>query len=427
MKTSRWSLIAVATVGLLAGALYGFGSAGQSATGGGTDSPQQARPAVKSVERDLSEPRRAAGKPDGPARHDFAALRKWQLDRGPGNSGWQVQLERLDKGELRALLTDSVSDAPTSDGGIMTAAAKELFRREGMAALDWGKSLPPDQRKTVMYFLLAAAVAEDPAQAKPWITEFREEIGSSNADSLIHKAIIGATSRGAEDLIKLKELYGDQIRSISFPQGALPEDFDFHRFFTGLPPSGNAGTLEAFQYWVAKDKEAAWSGFKELLDAQTKGSMTYFSSLFTGAAAVEGEAKAAEWLIPKLAGLSATDREKALSSFGFNGQVSVETVQALMPILTSDEDRRAFALRAMNPYGNPAATIATLKGLPTEELRAEVLIANLQRSGIGKSPPTPQSQKTIDFFESAMEGAGLPPETRQRVRDSIKPPAEKEQ
>ena len=405
----------------LAGALAGFLVMYGKDASGGESSPAamgQARP----VEQVQAIPPTA--NPDaGPAKHDFAALLKWSKQRESSGTLIAREMERLDKGELRALLIELAADAQGDlqrSGRALHFAAKELFKREGAAALEWADALDDGLRKKLYPRVLQAALESDAIAYKAKFDEYAKEFGDGVARSLIYPMIGGATERGAEDLIKLREVYGDALKQFMLPMGTLPDDFDFHRFFTGMTGSSiREGMGSTFQYWSAKDREAAWAGFKELSASGKPGVAGYFPCLFDGVAAVAGPAKAAEWLAPKLVELPEEQRSKALASFGLSGPLESETVATLIPLLGSEADRMKLAQRAVaaSTSGSPAGA-AALAALASDEQRADVLLNHVRTYGFEKMPPSSRNRLRGEL-EKMMETVKLPEAMRSQVTAEI--------
>lgn len=267
-------------------------------------------------------------------------------------------------------------------------------------------------------------LASDPStgswDAMKWMGgRFRTEFGAGAITAFAHPAIQGATGRGAEELIQLKESYGDLLDGAGFPQGTYSEDFDFHRFVTSGMTSGMEA-IEPFQYWSAKDKEAAWAGFKEVLEKDRSISVMYFGSVFTGVAAVEGEAKAAEWMMSKLDEIPADARKSALSSLQQGGALTGQGVESVMAALPNAADRATFAGSLISPNQvNPLGTIA-LEKLPVEERLQAVVNAATSNQGWARGD-TPEAKKARANLDAVAERAGLSVEQRAQVSAILAP------
>ncbi|MEK7951566.1 hypothetical protein [Luteolibacter soli] len=410
------SFTSVALAGVLAGYL------GMRAKSASENAP--ALPAASAKVADAARVSPQAVDPDaGPAKHDLASLLKWCRQQEISGSRVEREIERLDKGELRALLVDLAGDGqadPQVSASTAGVAAKELFKREGAAAFDWVAGLDEGIRKAVYPRILEAALVSDPIAYKDRFEAYKKEYGGPAASAFIYPMIGGATERGAEDMIKLQEAYGDALKQYMVPVGTLPEDFDFHRFFTGLPASSNDSMRNTFLYWVAKDREAAWSGFKEVTKGGAPGTNSYFPALFDGVASVAGPAKAAEWLAPKLAELPDEQRARALGAFGMMGPLETQMVTAIMPLLESDSDRMTLAQRAVvASAGGSKAGVAALTALASDEQRTEVLLNHVRTFGYEKMPPASRDRFSGEL-EKLMEKVNLPEAMRNQVTGEIK-------
>lgn len=335
------------------------------------------------------------------------------------------EMERLSISELKSLILDcgvnegKYGEETRAGWSIFNAASEELYRREGEDALKWADGLEAEDRKLVLTWVLRQAAFENPELAKPWIERFRTEFGAGAITAFAHPAIQGATGRGAEELIQLKESYGDLLDGAGFPQGTYADDFDFHRFVTSGMTSGMEA-MEPFQYWSAKDKEAAWEGFKEVLEKDRSIFASYFGSVFTGVAAVEGEAKAAEWMMSKLDEIPADARKSALSSLQQGGTLTSQGVESVMAALPNAADRATFAGSLISPNRvNPLGTIA-LEKLPVEERLQAVVNAATSNQGWARGD-TPEAKKARANLDAVAERAGLSVEQRAQVSAILVP------
>ncbi|RYD64181.1 MAG: hypothetical protein EOP83_10390, partial [Verrucomicrobiaceae bacterium] len=107
--------------------------------------------------------------------------------RKPGDL--QAALERVDVATLRTVVLDQYRFlAAMTDGGkkrkshqdLYTAAMNELWKRQGIATLEWAANLEVTKERAMMTkSLLRRALKEDPAAALPWMQKYHAEFGRS--------------------------------------------------------------------------------------------------------------------------------------------------------------------------------------------------------------------------------------------------------
>jgi hypothetical protein len=175
--------------------------------------------------------------------------------------------------------------------------------------------------------MVKAAVAATPEIAKKWVDRVREVCGNGAAADLDCEAIISATGRSAEELLRVHKLYGDRLEGFSFPQGSYADDFDFQLLFSGMPsPSDREADLEdAMAYWAAKDQHAAWAEARDALGKRGKEAIGYFEAMFNGIAVAEGDRKAAAWVAAHLEEVPFELREEAMRSLIRKSRLAVTT------------------------------------------------------------------------------------------------------
>lgn len=305
---------------------------------------------------------------------------------------------------------------------ILSAAAAELFRRDGEKALDWANGLEPASgRQTLLNQMIIAAATELPGTAKPWISRYNTEFGESIYHEFAWAAVTGATSRGAEDLLRLKKLYGDGLNGCPFPTGPYPDGFDFRLLVTSLP--FDPDLRASLACWTARDRDAAWVGIKEVIERDGNLSADYFGSLFTGIAATEGDGKAARWMASKLDELPPYLRERAISSIltsELRENASYESVMAELPV---ESDRITLAASLVSPGGNSRAAVGALRLLDAESAQADALA----RAAVGFSrmiadTGNPESGKVLEYFDGIMDDLNLSPVSRKKITTSLHTP-----
>jgi hypothetical protein len=411
-------LIVLGTVGLGLGVLGGryvvksrFSGAESAST---LDRPSPA-------ERPTLVPTQTVGKAD--KARNLAALLRFVEQPRAGILELKRELERMDIAGLQGLITDlqntpMVQDddaSPLAGQTLRRLAISELFRREGERSLEWAAGLADATiRRSVLGQFVGLAAHDTPELAKPWIDRFCEQYGENRALWFASPVIIGATGRGAEDLVRVWELFKGDFGSYAFPQGDFPEGFDFRRLITALPNA--PGNPRAIAYWAALDRDAAWAGVKELIDTQGIGA-SFFSSLFVGVTAVEGNREAAKWIVGKLDALPEASRESAIRSLVQQPESrQAETVQILMAELTKESDRVTLASQMVSPFLNVAEGTVALEALGSQAARvaAVTVVAKTYRR-TAQDTTDPNSARVRNFLEATMQQFQFTPAAREQV------------
>ncbi|MEK7951573.1 hypothetical protein [Luteolibacter soli] len=369
-----------------------------------------------------STPRESTG-PIKQQKHDLNTLIKWQsrLADSP-NPDAQRELERMNAPALRDLITRMTavfSDSRNPDWQaarqVIVMASVELFRRDGEAALEWAASIDGD-RELMLASMLEDAAFDSPDLAKHWIERMSgaDQFHKSWAGGVVSRAIAGATSRGADDLLRLRASYGDLLGDIAFAPGPFPPGFEFQKLFTSL---GNEIQLTAMvQYWTATDREAAWKSVKESIDSGGKG-IRYLNGLFTGVAALEGSDSATKWLIPRIQALPENIRPEAITTLSQYGILSAESVSSVMASLTQEEDRIAFAKQLVTINNTSTGQdLAALRGLSSDAARSVVLLAAAGTFSEAMATAQPRHAKAFrTYFRKTMEALDLPKDSQAEV------------
>ncbi|RYD46394.1 MAG: hypothetical protein EOP85_07520, partial [Verrucomicrobiaceae bacterium] len=234
---------------------------------------------------------------------------------GPDFAGY---MERLGEDELRSLIGDlwaSGQSEPENIGvsdAAIRAAARELYRREGSAAMEWANNLPlKDGRKLVLKHVIVAAVEDSPAAAKSWVDLFQQKYAMIGENPFREPAFRAAGKKGVDALLEAREVMGDGIGE-SLVRGPLPDDFDFKRLLTEVRDTN--GLNEPLKLWAARDPDVVWKVLKEMDSGEPESAAKYFSSLFDGISQTQGEDAAAKWVAGRLSELPGELRQKALFS-----------------------------------------------------------------------------------------------------------------
>jgi hypothetical protein len=366
-------------------------------------------------------------KVSGDGKRDFATLVRKSPQILSKLSPVNRELERMNAGELKALMRElAISlkrELPAEEGqaaySVQQAAAAELWRREGPAALEWAAGIAAGEGKNGILSAILSEVTRDlPEIGKQWIERYRGEFGDEWAREFANCAIAGANGRGVDDVLKVMELFKDDMRGVPLNQGTYAEDFDFHRLVTSLPPGYNL--TETVKYWAARDKEAAWEGVREVMTTSGPGGGVYFASLFRGIVTLEGDEKAAAWTMTKLGEIPAGSREKAIRSLAMY-RLPNESASALIQAMPGENDRVYLVSELAQP-SRAAAALGALQALGLEKLQAQALVLTAARQAEYAARGNAPSRETLGFFTTTMDQLHFTPESRQMVEAALPHP-----
>ncbi len=360
---------------------------------------------------------------DKPRRDLDSLIRSRQQWERDGHSEIMRALERLGVAELKELIVgpsasedEATPEERQAAAQLAGAACAELYRREGLAALEWAAELPAsDERRRALMYLIHCAAREHPEITKPWMERFSQEFGDSTFMSFANAAIQGATSRGADALTELWELFDGKFGNNKFPQGRFADDFDFRQLVMELPQT--SGVTDAVSYWAAKDAEAAWAGTKEaILQRDLSGGTV--GAVYRGISTAKGEETAARWLAGALAELPDEKREQAVNSL-MTYPLTPEATKMLMDSLADEPHRRIIAQRSVFPFNrSPGPAAAALERMPDAE-RVEIVAESARTHRQGLQGPRGESAR--DYFESLMDRLHFTPDAREQVRSNFPP------
>ncbi|WP_035604433.1 hypothetical protein [Haloferula sp. BvORR071] len=420
MKASTFIIAAAGLLlGLLAGRMFPPGS-----TPGGK-APASTAAAVSPARSAPTGAKKPAISAD---KRSFAALCRLYPRIAKDNAEIRRAFERMDAAELHEALGSlaaeyAVVPAEQADGfsATMTMALEELYKRDGEQALLWADDLPNTlHRRWFLYQLIEAANYDSPELAQPWVKKLKsEEMSFAYGKATLN----GAVERGADELIRLQQLFGKDLRGQVGNEG-FPDDFDFKRLITGMPvPSSENGVSldQAIGYWAAEDRKAAWAGIEEAI-AKDQAAGCYVGGYFKGLCGMDGNAKAAAELAGKLGELPAEARDSAFQAL--SGGEYIETAMELIPVLKDEANRVKIAARYVDPHDNSDRGWRALEKLGSDALREQALTQVAQRYSQGLSDREGDEHTAMvrAYFAQAMEKTRLSKESRARVEAALAQP-----
>ncbi len=399
-----------ALAGIAAGWLAGKGVPVRDAAPAKPESPMAAS---RSAERQRSTSTKESSMP-----LNFASYVK-RVAKPAEKAEAEEAAARMSNGELREMLL-KLPEISWEKGQISKrdfvlyqagdALGAELFRREGIPALDWVASTG---KKEAFAALLKALCAADPAASKKYTITYHTAFPGGTGWEYAAAGVHAAALRGPAELLEVQKLW-DGTGFDNIPDFA--PDFDFAAFLAKAEPGRiPAGPLVA---WVGRDPEAAGAAIARGLKDGAEWDNVLGKAL-ESRALLAGEEEAARWIAPLIAGSSGYNREMAVSNLAQD--ISAARAAALVPALPEDRDRIQLALAAMrNDYNGKRNSLQILQALPSEELRVQALTEALAK----KDPRMRMSSREsrVAYLEKIAPKLGLSEAARQRVQAAI--PAE---
>ena len=359
--------LALLTGGLLLGRALSSRGADISAAGEPSAQASPARP-----DRQVK-PSRATGPAED--RHDLESLRV-RYRESTTRTTLGREMERLGTAELKALALEqrALMDAQntpedkTARGEVAQAALKELYRREGVAALEWAAGLEEGPgRKNALAGLLEAAIQREPGAAEPWLdryfTHYGKEGGANN--QLLSAGMKAAAARGVDEILRVHGMFSETDLINPLFDAEYPADFDFAKLHSAL--AAETDLSEAVAQWIARDKDAAWAAVKEDVEKRGAPAAEYFGAAVYGVVMKEGEEAGAKWAAEQLAELPEDRRADCLTRLDQENKLSAAGIGALVSHLPAAERKGVAEALIRNPQNQAKAFIA-LESLPRGEM-----------------------------------------------------------
>jgi hypothetical protein len=328
------------------------------------------------------------------------------------------ELERLSAGQLRDLITELA--ARSGSGGnsapdLMNPAAMELYKREGLAAADWITATIPEgaARRSLLGTVISLAAREHPESAKPWITRLEADYGRDAITGPMFNAVQGATARGAEDLVRLVDLFGkDYLSRTMIPQGECPPDFDFGTLYSGVVGKVNLRTT--VETWATRDADAAWQAVRNDLQTRGKPAAQYFESIMLGLISREGDAAAMAWGVEALKELPQEQRDLCLSGL-YTRYSTAQSISAAARSL-DPEAREQFASSLISMTAGNARVVGVLETLERDQLlRVLEDAASKNKNALGGTDGSYYSETLRQMFRDTERKFSLTEEEKAKI------------
>ncbi|MBK1883005.1 hypothetical protein JIN85_11300 [Luteolibacter pohnpeiensis] len=244
--------------------------------------------------------------------------------------------------QLEALIINPGVDEGLSFAGYPLAAqvretvAAEMFRRRGLACLDW----ITDSISDAVAITLAREVAKtNPDFAIQKLKGMGRYVGI--VPNMIQSAVINrAAMRSAPELI---ELLKDNKFSVQAVTNFAP-DFNFTEYINDMNGAGKV-TNSAWKFLAAKDPDQTRS---LLIEGLGGSSGNGFSAAVEGMAIINGETEAAKWYVSMLDEIPETTRKESLRMLALSD--ASPRLEAVFNGLQSEQDRAEFGANLLNNY-----------------------------------------------------------------------------
>lgn len=404
-RSKTWTSIFCAVAGLATGWLAGGRGISRS--------PSSSDPGKPAAVANAKRPERAS-EVGGP-RRDFASYAR-RVGHPEEQQEADAAVERMSSAGLRDLLLkappikwDTVQDAERYLLNLaVKAAAKELIRREGVAAFEWSDA---NGGKETRFAVLDALFAVDPASAYDRMRNFNFAYSGNLASAFPWTAMDGAAMRGADDVIAFEKLWnnGASLERIT----EFAPDFDFQRYLSGSDSIYGCGP--ALKKWTAEDPDAAGRAIVEGVAQNRKKWLTVLRDALEARAILDGEEKAAQWVGSLLAKMPPGSFRESVGEM--TASMTEGRADALVRILPQPEDQLAVAsVLAKAEYNAERIQVAALKALDSPERQAEALMDTVQTT---ERYPWTQSgfrERFSKRLDVLMDKVGMSEDQRTRVR-----------
>jgi len=252
--------------------------------------------------------------------------------------------------------------------GALRAAAGEIYRREGLPAVERAFGNGPADVAAAMIYELSR---NDPSRGKDYWLRYNKKFGGQGEWGFSGAVLDGAGMRGARDLLAAEKLAGN---------GAMPrtlsDDFDFRAY---LAESQNSSSTSVYGIWAASDPDAAAKALVEGIGTQAGWGDDRFAQALKGRAMRIGEEKAVEWICDALSRIPEKERKAALLRMA-NDDVPPSRVRALLDHLPVQQDKIALAVMAVGVSRMEKRNREVIVSSLPEELRVQVASEWMKRN-----------------------------------------------
>lgn len=306
---------------------------------------------------------------------------------------------------------------------------REIYHREGPGCL--ARAEQSGHPPTFGEFINCLA-REDALAAVDWLERFkkvvRDQHGNDDEETMdshirsemIHllPTLFHSALRQGEDVAL--ELH-DRLRPDIDRSGmtlTLPDGFDVGKYLGAQKPNEvlrNPGVSEFLEFWALRDRDAAFAFALRIAADAPPGSLDLPFAAFQGVCKMDGEQAAAGWLSDSLAGTPAEERARILNRFFEYQALSPAAYQAILSGLQDEADRIAFGGVIFHSRAALVAPLTYLETIDSMELRAGIIEFSAAKR-LKEALPPEEVARCRESYEAVMSAAGIPEESRARVR-----------
>lgn len=323
-------------------------------------------------------------------------------------------IERMNDEELRALL-EAWEDKPFLDlklrskmGMATKLAATELFKRQGIPALEWAEK---SGRKDLFSALVEAAACREPKVARAWFDRLVATHGAVSGAYVATAAKQAARMRGSADLLEIEALYKSNMIA------KIPEFADGFDHAGYLRNSADEFSCRAtLRYLAAADPAAAEQLIRDGLSGQGKVNWSYAgAAALEGRAAMTSEEEAVRWIGGVLGEVDQEARTPLIANIVGRG-TSDHRVEALIKGLPGDQDRLELARHLMMKLEPTGQALTALRAMDNDALRVRAIEYRLQAYDSAKLAEPSLRSEVGGKLETLMENLQMADGARQQVR-----------
>ncbi len=406
--------------GIVGGAAGFLLTAGPHTDGGGEAAPENQRDRAASPAVGRSGVSTSAA----PEERNFARLLELRKRETEEVRTIRAEIGRMDTGALPGLfeeLLHAMEESP-SPGMIhvLGLVSEELFRRQGEQAIEWAAELEGGLRQRALEAMLVASAKESTEVTARWFERLRKEsYGNQWGHRIVAAALRAAGERSAEDLIEAIKAYPMTSDLFFIPHYA--EGFDFAKMMANVP--FGHGAREAFRYWAAKDKEAAWAAMKSQWEQGNKDFTLGLGPMLGGVVAGEGTDAALAWLAPRLDEIPPELRRDIMGNIIRQNSLLPEEYADLVRALPTKEDRLHFATSTFAAFGNINEVHAVLGAMDRPE-QVEAILEGARGYGdfyqsVKNDVRDERAGEIADYFDRIIAAHSLGDEDRARALEAL--------
>lgn len=229
---------------------------------------------------------------------------------------------------------------------LQRSALAELWKREGVASLDWAIGREQKvNRLALVEGLLLEGLKDSQPDVLTWLETHRSRVREMFFSiELFSLAMAGALENGVEEVRRVHGMFPNGGRIDPFQKATFPDDLDFDGIYTGLL-SRNINMNSFLKEWAFRDPDSAFAAIKRDMNSFRLYEFYHGMpqiSIMMGAIAQKGERAGIEWFIEQMAPSIMADPSIGYSLPSNLGatQLSTEGVSSILSSMGSDMTMR---------------------------------------------------------------------------------------